>query len=355
MAKSVRLTKMFTRLARMSLNKGISSENPELAAFFTHSVDVGVESSIIEFAARVCYSSTAKLGSAPNFVTNVLKSGHLSVAEHPVVGVHSTEFGIRYERNKGQSKYVFMRENRYFDFNGGYILGNMRSWIEYAATAKNDKGLEQLIAILPEAFHVTPIEPRHAIEIDSFRNFVNVPSFYNGNGMAVHLLAANVDVPLKNQTYAIEYGRFTFLVEGVSRSLTHQLARHRGASISQESQRYVDATKHPSFVYPRYYTEAQKQVLAESYIRSLEEYETLRKSGMKKEDARFLLPNGIATRLVVSFSITELLHFLRVRCAKDAQWEIREMAHAMLDQVVMCKPTKEVMELKQWTELQKQD
>lgn len=355
--KIPRLANYERTIARMTLNRQLATENAELASFFHHSVVVGAESGITEFAARVCYNSTPKIGTAPNFVTKVLQSGHLSVAEHSVVAIHGGELNLNYQKDRGTARYYFLRRNRYFDFAENFVIGNLRSWVECVAYLKDSDGLRVLITIFPGGFVTTPDIGMHIIEIETFSNFINVPSYYS-NGMAVHMLAANVDVPYRKrreEENVIEYGRFTWLIEGVSRSLTHQLVRHRGASISQESQRYVDAMKRPAFVYPRDITDSQRSILEEQNLSALATYEALRKSGMKKEDARFVLPNGIATRLVVSFSMRDLLHFLKVRCAKDAQWEIREMAFAMLNQVVLCKPTTEIMELKQWTELQKQN
>lgn len=129
----------------------------------------------------------------------------------------------------------------------------------------------------------------------------------------------------------IEHAVFTFSVEGVSRALTHQLVRHRVASFSQQSQRYVSMDI-PSFVTP-HSVENNKDAL-KIYNDAMEviwdAYRVLEKMGIKPEDARYLLPNGCTTNITITMNARELLHFFSLRCCERAQWEIREMAEEML-------------------------
>lgn len=129
----------------------------------------------------------------------------------------------------------------------------------------------------------------------------------------------------------IEHASFTFSVEGVSRSLTHQLVRHRVASFSQQSQRYV-SLKEPTFVTP--HTVEDDPKAAEVYDKTMaaiwKAYNDLVESGIPPEDARYLLPNGCTTNITITMNARELLHFFRLRCCNRAQWEIREMADEML-------------------------
>jgi thymidylate synthase (FAD) len=128
----------------------------------------------------------------------------------------------------------------------------------------------------------------------------------------------------------IEHASFTFSVEGVSRSLTHQLVRHRIASYSQQSQRYV-SMENASYVIP--------PTVAED-PRSLEHFERLMESiwdayrelneVVPKEDARYVLPNACTTNITITMNARELRHFFALRCCNRAQWEIREMADEML-------------------------
>ncbi len=130
----------------------------------------------------------------------------------------------------------------------------------------------------------------------------------------------------------IEHATFTFSVEGVSRALTHQLVRHRIASFSQQSQRYV-SIKDPTYVTP-HTVEADdeaRRVFDETMLTIWDAYSKLESMGIPAEDARYLLPNGCTTNITITMNARELLHFFSLRCCERAQWEIREMAELMLE------------------------
>ncbi|NTU70540.1 MAG: FAD-dependent thymidylate synthase [Coriobacteriia bacterium] len=134
-------------------------------------------------------------------------------------------------------------------------------------------------------------------------------------------------------TSALEHASYSFAVDGVSRALTHQLVRHRLASYNQQSQRYVSYTEEPHFVCPPAIAaepEAHKRFKAANAA-AFEAYRALIESGVAPEDARYLLPNAMETKIVITMNIRELLHFFDVRCCKRAQWEIRDLALAMLE------------------------
>ena len=120
-------------------------------------------------------------------------------------------------------------------------------------------------------------------------------------------------------------------MDGLSRVASHQLVRHRMASFSQQSQRYVPVET-PECVLPPSVSENPecRGLFEEHARRSLELYRTLVDRGIPKEDARFVLPHGWATRLVVTMNARELHHFFRLRLCRRAQWEIREVARQML-------------------------
>ena len=128
----------------------------------------------------------------------------------------------------------------------------------------------------------------------------------------------------------IEHASFTFSVEGVSRSLTHQLVRHRVASFSQQSQRYVPLNE-PTFVTPHTVEEDEEclRVFNDTMRTIWEAYNRLAEK-IPAEDARYVLPNGCTTNITITMNARELLHFFRLRCCNRAQWEIREMADEML-------------------------
>ncbi len=147
--------------------------------------------------------------------------------------------------------------------------------------------------------------------------------------MVEDLIAAGHLSPLEHIT-------FTFAIDGVSRSLSHQLVRHRvGVSFSQKSQRFVkDNNGSASFVVPP--TIAADPILAEKYNKACAElfsvYQAL-KAEVPQEDARYILPNAAETNLVVTMNARSLLHFFELRCCQRAQWEIRALAQEMLELV----------------------
>jgi len=134
----------------------------------------------------------------------------------------------------------------------------------------------------------------------------------------------------------LEHASVTYRVGGVSRALTHQLVRHRLASYSQRSQRYVKETE-PQYVTPpscdNNLTNA-KSIFEEAMINAWRAYNDLLKLGVKGEDARFVLPNACCSEIIITMNFRELRHFFKLRTSKHAQWEIRAMAKEMWNQVM---------------------
>ena len=131
----------------------------------------------------------------------------------------------------------------------------------------------------------------------------------------------------------IEHASATFEISGVSRACTHPLVRHRIASYSQESQRYVDLSN-PEYVIPPSVAADPEamEVWNQATAGLAEAYRSLRDKGVFKEDARFLLPNAAATRIVVTMNFRSWRHFIQERgLNRAAQWEIREVANRILD------------------------
>ncbi len=130
---------------------------------------------------------------------------------------------------------------------------------------------------------------------------------------------------------ALEHAQFVFGVEGISRACSHQLVRHRMASYSQQSQRYVALHEVHAVVPPAVAGDPQK---AARFREKLEDiwafYRELVDDGVAPEDARYILPNACETKLVVSMNARELRLFFRLRLCRRAQWEIRDLARAML-------------------------
>lgn len=135
-----------------------------------------------------------------------------------------------------------------------------------------------------------------------------------------------------------EHASFTFAVEGVSRALLAQLTRHRLASFSVQSQRYVSMADGFDYVIPPSIAALGEAEEAE-FIRQMDTMHAWYRQWQEKlggagesanQDARFVLPNAAATRLVMTMNARELMHFFELRCCNRAQWEIREMAWLML-------------------------
>jgi thymidylate synthase (FAD) len=130
----------------------------------------------------------------------------------------------------------------------------------------------------------------------------------------------------------LEHANFSFGIEGISRACSHQLVRHRIASYSQQSQRYVSHAAPFEAVVPASIT-AQPALAARfaAHLAATHElYRALLEAGIPAEDARFVLPNAAATKLVMTMNARELHHFFTLRCCRRAQWEIRAMAREML-------------------------
>lgn len=153
----------------------------------------------------------------------------------------------------------------------------------------------------------------------------------------------------------MEHVSFTFGIEGISRACSHQLVRHRIASYSQKSQRYV-SEKGFEFITPPSVSEVPEAkaefdrmmtAITESYDRladiltesrtqqlmaeGMDEKTALSKARkLANEDARFLLPNACETKIVVTMNVRSLFNFFCHRCCNRAQWEIRDVANEML-------------------------
>ncbi|MGQ9508995.1 MAG: FAD-dependent thymidylate synthase [Thermodesulfobacteriota bacterium] len=142
----------------------------------------------------------------------------------------------------------------------------------------------------------------------------------------------------------IEHASFTFAIEGISRACSHQLVRHRLASYSQQSQRYLSEERGFKYIIPpnikadpeleSYFKEfmAQAQKAYNKIVQRLRERGV--HGELANQDARFVLPNAVETKILVTMNARELLHFFRMRCCYRSQWEIRETAEEMLR---MCK------------------
>jgi len=180
-----------------------------------------------------------------------------------------------------------------------------------------EKKLEvELVAITPDAEKVIELAGRTCyqsfdkVEDDSQKGFIS------------RLIKMGHESPL-------EHAYASFRIKNCSRAMTHQLVRHRLMAVSQQSQRYVNEEDF-CYVIP----ESMPAEFIDDFQNDMEiiggMYRKWRDRGLKKEDARFVLPNACTSEIVVSADFREWRHILSVRTAKGAQWEIRKAANLIL-------------------------
>lgn len=130
----------------------------------------------------------------------------------------------------------------------------------------------------------------------------------------------------------LEHASFTFAIEGVSRALLAQLTRHRIASFSVQSQRYVKFKDKLEYVVPVSLKKERALMAAfeKAVAQTKEFYDLLMAKGIPAEDARYILPQAASTKIILTMNARELRHFFALRCCNRAQWEIRDMSCRML-------------------------
>ena len=137
----------------------------------------------------------------------------------------------------------------------------------------------------------------------------------------------------------LEHVTFTFAIEGVSRVLTHQLVRHRIASYSQQSQRYVKEHDFETIVPASIASKPEAKAKFAKLMTEIQAmYDEFIALDIPAEDARYILPNATETKIVCTFNARSLLNFFSLRCCNRAQWEIRAVADEMLRLVMPIAP-----------------
>ena len=139
----------------------------------------------------------------------------------------------------------------------------------------------------------------------------------------------------------VEHASATFVLDGISRVVTHELVRHRiGFSYSQRSQRYVNEYQ-PSYVIPEEIAGSPKalEIFQEAMNTAWAAYSKLQIVGMRNEIARYVLPNACTTKITVTANFRAWRNFLKLRCSKRAQPEIRELAYKLLDELCKIAPS----------------
>ncbi|MBE2240608.1 MAG: FAD-dependent thymidylate synthase [Caldilineaceae bacterium] len=324
---------------------------------------------IMEFAGRVCYRSTQRMGTAPEFIAARVREGHEDIIEHAVVTLRI--------RNSVEPLY-WRTLNRHCEVtdigaNAWVVSGNTRVWLDFFRRGVALNALPILKAVAPSVFAefetgdwksqigdqsvrdwgiegsgdwalVQPLDPGslQSSNLPISQSFTRSSLLPVQHGpMRVTLLGYTQPV-LDDPALLLDHGSATFFFEGISRACTHQLVRHRLASFSQESQRYVELSKGGwhAIVPPAVAENAEAMAeLAEFWRIAEEKYARLRELGIRKEDARFLLPNAAETRIVTTMNFAAWSHFLWLRAVdKAAQWEIRIMGQEVLKMLYALAP-----------------
>jgi flavin-dependent thymidylate synthase len=300
---------------------------------------------VIEFAGRVCYRSTERMGTAPGFIAARVREGHEDIIEHIVVTLRFT----------GSDEPLRWRLiNRHCEVselgNGAWLVsGNTRVWLDFFRRGIARGALPLLKAITPAVFAEFPSEDQGAEtgvwqppERQSLISDLQSLAPVQDGPMRVTLLGYTQPV-IDDPALLEQHGAAVLLFEGISRTCTHQLVRHRLGSFSQESQRYVEMSKGGwNAIVPAEIAKKPEAmtVLAEFWSQAEAQYARLRELGIRKEDARFLLPNAAETRIVTSMNFAAWSHFFWLRAVdKAAQWEIRTMGQHALKMLYTVAPT----------------
>ncbi len=183
---------------------------------------------------------------------------------------------------------------------------------------KNQKKLNvELIAITPDADKVIEQAGRTC-----YLSFDNIGA-NSQTEFIQRLITMGHESPL-------EHAYATFRIKNCSRAMTHQLVRHRIMSVSQQSQRYVNEDQFGYVVPENLPTEFEPDFHQD--MQTIQKmYDKWRQRGLKREDARFVLPNACVSEIVISANFRQWRHIFRLRTSKKAQWEIRNAATKMLD------------------------
>jgi thymidylate synthase (FAD) len=300
---------------------------------------------LIEYAGRVCYLSTHRMGTAPEFISARVREGHEDIIEHIVIT-------FRLDESDAPLRWRIL--NRHCEVtelgNGSWLVsGNTRVWL--ALLREPSVKAEFGPTLLPILFSIAPkVYAEFAPEVSAQGNLngdhATLPSIHTTLPADIEPLLPTQDGPMRvtllgynlpsldDINHLTDHGSATFLFEGISRTCTHQLVRHRLASFSQESQRYVDLSRGswkaivPDAIANNPVAQAE---LEEFWQIAEEKYAKLRALGIRKEDARFLLPNAAETRIVATMNFAGWSHFFWLRAVDmAAQWEIRLMGQRAL-------------------------
>ena len=305
---------------------------------------------VLEWAGRICYNSNKHFRKNPDFLYDkIVTTGHLDVLEH---GYFGCEFEVEPLFDVGDLYYFYYIFKEKYPFMSISLLpgekkigmyGNFRVWYNlfcdnyaqiWGFIGRQDMQELQiwLSTLVPNVFHYPQWLNGQKNTIGKLIQDEYANSFSNTSSHKVYTTSDGVDVMMLSRTPKSDFtNRFhvAFQISKCSREMTHQLVRHRLLSFSQRSQRYVDES---NFTTSRPKSTPEQTTILDNHFKDVNViYKQLRDSGMKKQDARCILPNATHTELVVSGTDVGWKHFLKLRCASDAQEQIRNVAFCMKD------------------------
>jgi len=282
----------------------------------------------LEACGRICYNSESKMeeGTAIPYIEKLLKAGHESVIEHDgmvfYVADQYRDSIVDLITSVSGSTHLKISEHKWKMSKSYIISGNFRAWRDhYRASFKNP------IAATSKAFMSTHLL---ALAIKDFGiskaaqgiSYMGLTSQFRPN--------SNIDLEMKHLTA-------TFRIDNVSRVMTHQLVRHRPCAFSQRSQRWCNESD-LKYVMPPTISEHEIDVphntfnsaIIEAKNRLNQLYEM---PGVRKDDARFVLPNATATNIVMTATLNQWRHIITLRTSDKASWEIRDAMKLIYQQL----------------------
>ena len=309
----------------------------------------------IELAARICYNSEKKIeGGVENAVAflkgQVICHGHESVIEHdgavfiaPDVNAEAMTWLLCSWQNAPLMQFSFQESGRHQCYDT-IISGNFRAFRDLYKQMRAEEELFGPCQLIIDMMKLLAAQvPLTNYRLDIPTDF---PEGYRPQaqwrGTQSHLALFNsfnqpnsafhTEDPLQNVPVLLKHATLTFRIDGVSRALTHQLVRHRPVAFSQRSQRYC-GEKDFDFIIPpdalgikardKFDQESSGLMIHDMMDTAAGHYSRLQKEGLKNEDARFVLPNACETNIVVTATLNQWKHMIKLRADGHAQWEIR--------------------------------
>lgn len=288
-----------------------------------------------EFSARVCYHSYQSFLTDDGFLNRVYSRGHVDVFEHGMIQIAIDEVKdldkLELEiRRKNQYARISRHPTLFDEKNSHHLRVNasFRVWADLASSGIfGEDGLEQIHDILYSFAPKSCMWVAKEFTNKQMTHYLSpeILTYDLSTGGKVTLIARQISHDVNDP----QQSSMSIFFDGVSRSLTHQLVRHRRASFSQESQRYVRMYKvNEDYSSPFIRIDGFDD---DEFDGTLEQYARLIGEGKAPEDARMVLPNSTRTKIVTTMTMDDWSHFFWLRALdKGAQWEIREAGQAIL-------------------------